>query len=147
MLEFFNITCDLCFCHVISKIMKVSQRFEQLMQQRRQQPDGITLTDQDLLQEIVSRYNSYKANAALKRWQVTPDQVQAILGIVVGMSAESRELVRSHLDWNKWEQSGYLDSFKHFDSQICYAFVGTNFQNHKANVFETSGSMAQDRLQ
>ena len=73
--------------------MKVSQRFEILMQQRRLQPDAASMTDGDLLQSIVSKFNNFKANAALKKWQVTPDQHSAILGIVCGMTQESRQLV------------------------------------------------------
>ena len=86
--------------------MKVSLRFEKLMHQRRCQPDAERLNDAELLGEIVTKYNSYKANKALKRWQVTPDKHQAMLGIIVGMCPTARDLVRAHLDFNKWESSG-----------------------------------------
>ncbi|CAK9084942.1 Uncharacterized protein SCF082_LOCUS40266 [Durusdinium trenchii] len=78
--------------------MKVSQRFEILMQQRRLQPDAASMTDGDLLQSIVSKFNNFKANAALKKWQVTPDQHSAILGIVCGMTQESRQDYCQDLD-------------------------------------------------
>ena len=31
-----------------------------------------------------------------------------MIGIIIGLDKESRELLRSHLDYNKWEESGLL---------------------------------------
>lgn len=90
--------------------MKVSMRFELLMQQRRLQPDSAELNDNELLGQLISKFNSHKATSALKKWQITGDQHQAMLGIICGLSAAARSLIRSHLDWNKYEQSGSLAS-------------------------------------
>lgn len=92
----------------VSEIMKVALRFEKLIQERKAQESTKTQTDGDILNDIICSYNSFKANTALKRWQISPDQHSAILGVIVGMSHESRQLVRAHLDFNKWEESGYL---------------------------------------
>lgn len=121
-----------------SKIMKVSQRFEILMQQRRLQPDAASMTDGDLLQSIVSKFNNFKANAALKKWQVTPDQHSAILGIVCGMTQESRQLVRAHLDHNKWEQSGFLASnISSFQFFRCYWNSWSKHYDWKQTVYSS----------
>ncbi|CAE7889335.1 unnamed protein product [Symbiodinium microadriaticum] len=61
----------------------------------------------DILAELVEKYNSHQANAAIKRWQVSPDMHQAMIGIIIGLDKQSRDLLRSHLDYNKWEESGY----------------------------------------
>ena len=94
----------------LAKLMKVSMRFELLMQQRRLQPDSAELNDNELLGQLISKFNSHKATSALKKWQITGDQHQAMLGIICGLSAAARSLIRSHLDWNKYEQSGSLAS-------------------------------------
>ncbi|CAK9089330.1 unnamed protein product, partial [Durusdinium trenchii] len=86
--------------------MKLSQRFELLMHERRSKAGSENISDQDLLSEIIERFNDFKSNAALKRWQITPDQTAAIQGIVLGMTEDSRNLVRSHLDFEKYEESG-----------------------------------------
>jgi hypothetical protein len=37
------------------------------------------------------------------------DFMAGIINVIVGMSDESRQIVRGHLDFNKWEHSGVLD--------------------------------------
>ena len=88
--------------------MKLSQRFELLIAERRLQEASRNQTDGEILQDLVSKYNQFKANSALKKWQISPDQLAAILGVIEGMTFESRQLVRAHLDFNKYEESGYL---------------------------------------
>ncbi|CAK9025768.1 unnamed protein product [Durusdinium trenchii] len=41
-------------------------------------------TRADILQELVTKYNSFKATAALRRWQITPDQANAMVGVIIG---------------------------------------------------------------
>lgn len=88
--------------------MKLAARFEQMISERRRLEEYKDVNDEELLSSLISRYNSYKANAALKRWQINGDQQSAILGIITGMCSEARALVRQHLDFNKYEESGYL---------------------------------------
>lgn len=63
-------------------------------------------SEEDLLVEMIEKYNGYKANSALKKWQINPDQRQAIWAIIIGMDETSRSLLKAHLDHNKWEESG-----------------------------------------
>lgn len=91
-----------------AKVMKCSLRFEKLMAERRCSEDAKSMTDEELLAELVAKYNSYKANSALTKWQISPDQHSAMLAVICGMTGESRQLVRAHLDFNKWEESGLL---------------------------------------
>ena len=67
---------------------------------------------------VIERFNDFKSNAALKRWQITPDQTAAIQGIVLGMTEDSRNLVRSHLDFEKYEESG-----RSSQTWACFVFV------------------------
>ena len=91
----------------LTEIMKCALRFEKLILERRCSETTKDLNDQELLQEIVSRYNGYKATAALKRWQIGPDMMSAIVSVICGMCKEARDLVRMHLDFNKFDESGY----------------------------------------
>lgn len=88
--------------------MKLSLRFEILLKEQRCLPENDGLNDGELLKQIVDRYNSYRANTAIKRWQLSGDQLQAISNIVTGMCQDARDLIRVHLDFEKWEESGYL---------------------------------------
>jgi hypothetical protein len=90
-------------------ILKCSLRFEQLLIERK--AISRDQNDSEILAELIAKYNSFKANAAIKKWQISPDAHQAIHGIIVGMTSESRALIRSHLDYNKWEESGHLDYY------------------------------------
>lgn len=92
-----------------TEIMKCALRFEKLILERRRTESCKDQNDQELLQDIVSRYNGYKATAALKRWQIGPDMMSAILAVICGMCAEARQLVRLHLDFNKFDESGCLN--------------------------------------
>ena len=103
---------------ISAKIMKLSQRFELLMHERRSKAGSENISDQDLLSENIERFNDFKSNAALKRWQITPDQTAAIQGIVLGMTEDSRNLVRSHLDFEKYEESGSSSQ-----TWACFVFV------------------------
>ena len=69
------------------------------------------MKDEEILQMIIQRYNNYKANSALKKWQISPDQQSAISGIIWGMCPTARLLVKQHLDFNKYDESGYWDSW------------------------------------
>ncbi|CAK9066939.1 unnamed protein product [Durusdinium trenchii] len=91
-------------------VMKLAATFEKLIAERRKEEKYRDVSVADILGELVKDYNSYKANAALKRWQLTPDQQSAISGVINGMSAEARQLVRQHLDFNKYDESGYNES-------------------------------------
>ena len=88
-------------------ILKCSLRFEQLLNERK--AISRDQNDTEILADLIAKYNGFKANAAIKKWQISPDAHLAIHGIIVGMTSESRALIRSHLDYNKWEESGHLD--------------------------------------
>eukprot|EP00438_Fugacium_kawagutii_P018576 Skav220207 [mRNA] locus=scaffold2858:206317:210868:- [translate_table: standard] len=73
-------------------ILKCSLRFEKLLMERKQTCSD--LNDTEILADLVAKYNGFKANSAIKRWQISPDAHQAIHGIIVGMSDEARALIR-----------------------------------------------------
>lgn len=87
-------------------LLKTALRFETLLNERRKTCSD--KNDSELLDELITKYNGFKANAAIKKWQVSPDAKTAIEGIIVGMTEETRGLLRAHLDFNKWEESGFL---------------------------------------
>ena len=89
--------------------MKVAARFEKLIEERRHSEDCKDLKDDEILTSIIQRYNQYKANSALKRWQVSPDQHSAIAGVIWGMCPDAKALVRQHLDYNRYDESGFWD--------------------------------------
>lgn len=72
-----------------------------------------------MLSMLISRYNDYKANSAIRRWQISPDQQAAMWAIIIGMDETSRNLVRSHLDHHKWEESGHLTRIILLNMLIC----------------------------
>ncbi|CAK9090490.1 unnamed protein product [Durusdinium trenchii] len=59
-------------------VMKLAARFELLIQQRRQRAECKDQSDEEILSMLIQRYNSFKANAALKRWDYNQD-LEAIL--------------------------------------------------------------------
>ena len=85
-------------------ILKTALRFEKLLNERKLASHD--QNDSEILADLVQKYNDFKANAAIKRWQVSPEAHQAIWSIIVGLDETSRSLVRQHLDHNKWEESG-----------------------------------------
>lgn len=89
------------------EVMKLSLRFEKMIAARKLEETSKTMSDGDILSELFARYNSYKANSALRRWQITTDQQSAIIGVILGMTHESRMLIRAHLDFNKYDESGH----------------------------------------
>ena len=89
------------------KVLKVALRFERMLEQRRLLEECREMNDQEFLNDIVSRYNNYKATAAIRKWQLSQDMANAVSGIVLGICPDAREEIRGHLDHNKWEQSGH----------------------------------------
>ncbi|CAK8995946.1 unnamed protein product, partial [Durusdinium trenchii] len=85
--------------------MKLAARFEQMMRDRRHDESTKDLNDEELLSMLIQRYNSYKANSALRKWQLNADAQAAIFGVIRGMCPEARALVRAHLDFNKYTES------------------------------------------
>ena len=90
----------------MTKVLKLAARFEKMLRERQLSEDAKDKNEEELLAELVNKYNSYKANSALKRWQISADQYQAIWAVIIGMDETSRSLLRAHLDHNKWEESG-----------------------------------------
>lgn len=88
------------------QVLKLAARFERLIKQRMLAESAREMCESDVLAELVSKYNEYKANSALKKWQISSDQSAAIWCIIIGLDDISRGLLRSHLDHNKWEESG-----------------------------------------
>lgn len=86
----------------------MSLRFEKLMAEHRFNETAADLTDSDLLAQLVDRYNNFRSNVAIKKWQISDDMRRSIEGIILGMTPLSRSLIRAHLDHNKWEESGTL---------------------------------------
>ncbi|CAK8997702.1 unnamed protein product, partial [Durusdinium trenchii] len=91
-------------------VMKLAARFEQMMRDRRHDESTKDLNDEELLSMLIQRYNSYKANSALRKWQLNADAQAAIFGVIRGMCPEARALVRAHLDFNKYTESAYNES-------------------------------------
>lgn len=93
---------------LLVEVMKLAARFEQMMRDRRHDESTKDLNDEELLSMLIQRYNSYKANSALRKWQLNADAQAAIFGVIRGMCPEARALVRAHLDFNKYTESGCL---------------------------------------
>ena len=91
-----------------SQIMKTAMRFEIMLAERRKLESCRDQNDEELLASIISRYNSYRAVSAVKKWQINSDMQSAIFAIIRGLTAETRALVRQHLDFNKYDESGFL---------------------------------------
>lgn len=85
----------------------MSLRFEKLMAEHRLNSADADKTEVELLQMLVERYNSYKSTSAIRKWQITDDMRKSIEGIIIGMTSRTRQLIRAHLDYNKWEESGH----------------------------------------
>ncbi|CAK9077334.1 unnamed protein product [Durusdinium trenchii] len=51
-------------------ILKTAMRFERLIEERK--ATSTDMSESDILAELVSKYNNFRANAAIKKWQVTP---------------------------------------------------------------------------
>ena len=85
-------------------ILKTALRFEKLLAERKQYVSD--QNDSEILADLVQKYNNFKANSAIKKWQVSAEGHQAIWAIIIGLDATSRTLIRQHLDHNKWEESG-----------------------------------------
>ena len=95
----------------------MSLRFEKLMAECKLKESFADLSDVELLAMLIDKYNNnFKTNAALRKWQINDDMKRSIEGIIIGMTPTTRAIIRTHLDFNKWEESGPSST------QICYDF-------------------------
>lgn len=92
------------------QVLKLAARFERLIKERMM--TETTMDESACLSDLISKYNSYRANSAIRKWQISQDQSSAIWSIIIGLDEVSRSLLRSHLDHNKWEESGSLSRFQ-----------------------------------
>ncbi|CAK9039774.1 unnamed protein product [Durusdinium trenchii] len=93
-----------------TQALQMSLRFEKLMVEERFKVSLEEKTDVELLGMLIDRYNTYKSNLAIRKWQISDDMRRSIEGIVIGMTPTTKRLIRSHLDFNKWEESAYNES-------------------------------------
>ena len=105
------------------QVLKLSMRFEKLLAERRGLESSKDLNDSEILGELIQRYNSFRANTAIRKWQISADGQAAIFAVIVGLCEPSRQLLRAHLDHNKWEESGFLLSFAGFGIILVWSFV------------------------
>lgn len=97
----------------------MSLRFEKPMAEHRLKEAVTEITDVELLGKIIDKYNAFKSNAAIRKWQINDDMKRSIEGVIIGMCPEARQFVRNHLDYNKWEESGSGFKHRHFAQKIC----------------------------
>lgn len=93
---------------LIPEVLKVALRFEALIAEKRALDEYKDYNDREVLHSIYTKYNQFKSTAALKRWQLSPEFVNAVAGIILGVCPLARQEIRRHLDHNKWEESGRL---------------------------------------
>lgn len=105
------------------QVLKLSMRFEKLLAERRGLESSKDLNDSEILGELIQRYNSFRANNAIRKWQISADGQAAIFAVIVGLCEPSRQLLRAHLDHNKWEESGFLLSFAGIGIILVWSFV------------------------
>lgn len=84
----------------------MAMRIEILLAERKAAGGVSDQSDKDLIMEIIGRYNDHKANSAIRRWQLNNDATASIIGVICGVCPAARQIIRSHLDYNKWEESG-----------------------------------------
>ena len=118
-----------------SEALQMSLRFEMLMSEYRRTSTNSDLSDVDLLHSLMDRYNNYKSNTAIRKWQLSDDMKRSIEGIVIGMTPDSRALVRMHLDFNKWEESGPLFMSNTFFGLLCWVSFSVWLPMGLFNVF------------
>eukprot|EP00435_Cladocopium_sp_Y103_P042610 s1532_g11.t2 len=130
--------------------MKLSQRFELLIAERRLQEASKHQTDGDILHELVAKYNDFKANSALKKWQISPDQLAAILGVIEGMTFEARQDYMQDLDALVTSKPNnlkveMLSMFQdHIQKGIQKAVGGSSGQDVSADVEDAEDCLAHD---
>ena len=93
-----------------TQALQMSLRFEKLMVEERFKVSLEEKTDVELLGMLIDRYNTYKSNLAIRKWQISDDMRRSIEGNVIGKTPTTKRLIRSHLDFNKWEESAYNES-------------------------------------
>ncbi|CAK9072442.1 Uncharacterized protein SCF082_LOCUS35628, partial [Durusdinium trenchii] len=113
-------------------ILKTALRFEQLLVERRRTSSD--MNDSEILAELVTKYNQYRANAAIKKWQVSADGHQAIWAIIIGLDEISRSLIKQHLDHNKWEESGVTPEVQHLHIKKYNMWWATNCRKMKRSM-------------
>lgn len=84
-------------------ILKLALRFEDSMDAKRQDPAVPAMPAERLLETLISEYNNHKSVAGIKKWQISEASQVAMKAIIFGTTVEVRELMRSHLNFNKWE--------------------------------------------
>ena len=104
-------------------MLKVASRFEVLVNQRKTMEEYKDMNEMEILQSISGRYNQYKANSALRKWQLSPDFVNAIAGIIFGVCQEARVQVQNHLNHNKWAESGNMSAVYYFVTNFMFKIV------------------------
>lgn len=61
-----------------SEALQMSLRFEMLMSEYRRTSTNSDLSDVDLLHSLMDRYNNYKSNTAIRKWQLSDDMKRSI---------------------------------------------------------------------
>ncbi|CAE8645645.1 unnamed protein product [Polarella glacialis] len=90
-------------------LIRTALRFEKMLMHSDGDPSYQNLSQEAHLKKLFEAYNGFKANVAISKWQLSEDFMAGIINVIIGMSDESRQIVRGHLDFNKWEHSGALD--------------------------------------
>eukprot|EP00435_Cladocopium_sp_Y103_P037820 s127_g10.t1 len=78
---------------IANEALQMSMRFEKLMAEHRFNETVADMTDSDLLAQIIERYNNFKSNVAIRKWQISDDMRRSIEGIILGMTPITRSLI------------------------------------------------------
>lgn len=88
-------------------VLKLALRFDDSMNAKRNDPEVPVQSSDRLLEQLISDYNNHKSVAGIKKWQIGESTQGAMRAIMFGTTAEVRELMRTHLNFNKWEHSAF----------------------------------------
>ncbi|CAE8651941.1 unnamed protein product [Polarella glacialis] len=91
-------------------LIRTALRFEKMLMHSAGDPSYQNLSQEAHLKKLFEAYNGFKANVAISKWQLSEDFMAGIINVIIGMSDESRQIVRGHLDFNEWEHSAYNES-------------------------------------
>lgn len=89
-------------------ILQQALRFEAIMQEKRNLPEFQHLSAEECLVRLMDAFNQHPGIVGQRRWQLSREGKIAVTNLVLGTTPATRDIIKSHLNYNKWESSGAL---------------------------------------
>jgi hypothetical protein len=87
-------------------LLQQALKFAAVIEDRKKKDPTNDQSVDDWVNQVVGEYNNQKTVVGVKQWQISEDSRRSIVNLLIGTTDETRGVIKGHLNFHKWKESG-----------------------------------------